>query len=75
MIAIDTNVLLRYLLQDDEKQAIQASQLILGSEKVLITDVVLIETVWTLKGRRYNLNKDKVIQVIHALFAEPNLVI
>ena len=74
MIAIDTNVLLRYLLQDDEKQAIQASQLILGSEKVLITDVVLIETVWTLKGRRYNLNKDKVIQVIHALFAEPNLV-
>jgi len=74
MIAIDTNILLRYLLQDDEKQAIQASQLILGSEKVLITDVVLIETVWTLKGRRYNLNKDKVIQVIHALFAEPNLV-
>ena len=74
MIAIDTNVLLRYLLQDDEMQALQASNLILNSEKVLITDVVLIETIWTLKGKRYSLNKEKIIQVIHALFAEPNIV-
>lgn len=74
MIAIDTNVLLRYLLQDDEMQALQASNLILNSEKVLITDVVLIETVWTLKGKRYNLNKEKITQVIHALFAEPAIV-
>ncbi|MFT7412567.1 MAG: putative nucleic-acid-binding protein [Paraglaciecola sp.] len=28
MIAIDTNVLLRYLLQDDEQQAAKASKLI-----------------------------------------------
>lgn len=57
MIAIDTNVLLRYLLQDDEEQAAKASKIILGSERVLITDVVLTETVWTLKGKRYNLTK------------------
>ena len=74
MIAIDTNILLRYLLQDDEIQAKQANKLILSSETVLITDVVLIETIWTLKGKRYNLNKEKIIQVIHALFAEPNIV-
>lgn len=74
MIAIDTNVLLRYLLQDDEQQAAKATKLILGTEKVLITDVVLTETIWTLKGKRYNIDKDKIIDVIHALFAEPNLI-
>ena len=50
MIAIDTNVLLRYLLQDDEKQANKATKLILGAESVLITDVVLTETIWTLSA-------------------------
>ena len=64
MIAIDTNVLLRYLLQDDETQAKRAADLILGTESVLVTDVVLIETVWTLKGKRYNLSKEQIIKVI-----------
>ncbi|WP_076537267.1 PIN domain-containing protein [Shewanella sp. UCD-KL21] len=73
MIAIDTNVLLRYLLQDDEKQASKASKLILGTQPVLVTDVVLTETIWTLKGKRYNLSKEQIIDVVHALFAEPKL--
>jgi predicted nucleic-acid-binding protein len=73
MIAIDTNVLLRYLLQDDEQQAAKASKLILGTVSVLITDVVLTETIWTLKGKRYNLSKEQLIDVSHSLFAEPNL--
>jgi len=50
MIAIDTNVLLRYLLNDDPKQSKKASAVIQGSQKVLITDVVLVETIWRLKG-------------------------
>lgn len=73
MIAIDTNVLLRYLLQDDAKQAAKANSLILGTEEVLITDVVLTETIWTLKGKRYGLSKEQIIDVIHALFAESNI--
>ncbi|MDI4653601.1 MULTISPECIES: PIN domain-containing protein [Pseudoalteromonas] len=73
MIAIDTNVLLRYLLQDDEKQANKAAKLILGNQPVLVTDVVLTETIWTLKGKRYTLSKEQIIDVVHALFAEPNL--
>lgn len=73
MIAIDTNVLLRYLLQDDEKQANKAAKLILGTQPVLVTDVVLTETIWTLKGKRYNLSKEQIIDVVHALFGEPNL--
>lgn len=74
MIAIDTNVLLRYLLNDDRAQSKRASELILGDTSVLITDVVLVETVWTLKGKRYNLDKEAVVNVIYSLFAEPNIV-
>lgn len=73
MIAVDTNVLLRYLLGDDQKQARRAAELIQGKGKVLVTDVVLAETIWTLKGKRYNLDKAAIVDVISALFAEPNI--
>ena len=74
MIAIDTNVLLRYLLDDDKAQARKASALINSGDKVLITDVVLAETIWTLKGKRYNLDKEAIITVVHSLFEEPSIV-
>ena len=72
MIAIDTNVLLRYLLGDDEIQSKKATKLINEFKLVLITDVVLVETIWTLKGKKYNLDKEGIIRVINALFQEPN---
>ena len=73
MIAIDTNVLLRYLIEDDESQAEKAKQLITGNQAVLVTDVVITETIWVLTGKRYKLTKDQIIDTIHALFAEPNI--
>ena len=45
MIAVDTNVLLRYLLHDDEAQAARANAVFDADETILITDVVLAETV------------------------------
>lgn len=54
MIAIDTNLLLRYLLQDDPKQSAKAAALLAGEEDVLVTHVVLSETIWTLCGKKYN---------------------
>ena len=74
MIAVDTNVLLRYLLDDDKTQSKKASALINGNEEVLITDVVLVETIWTLKGKRYGLDKEALINVIQALFEESNII-
>lgn len=40
---------------------------------MLITDVVLVETIWTLKGKRYNLERESIIKVINSLFEEPNI--
>ena len=73
MLAIDTNVLLRYLLWDDKMQAAKADKLINGFTTVLITDVVLVETLWTLKGKKYKLDKTAMINVLNSLFEEPNI--
>ncbi len=73
MIAIDTNVLLRYLLQDDEVQSKKATKLITGDNKVLVTDVVLTEVVWTLKGKKYKVSKEQLLLVVAQLFKEPNI--
>ncbi len=74
MIAIDTNVLLRYLLDDDAKQSKKALAVFARFDSILITDVVLVETIWTLMGRKYKLNKESIITVINSLFEEPNVV-
>jgi len=74
MIAIDTNVLLRYLLGDDKTQFAKASKLISSNYKVLVTDIVLAETIWTLKGKKYKLSKQEILMVIDSLFKEPNII-
>ena len=73
MIAIDTNVLLRYLLRDDEDQTARADAVFDAAETVLITDVVLVEAVWTLAGRKYRLAKPELVAVLERLFGERNV--
>ena len=73
MIAVDTNVLLRYLLHDDNAQAARADVVFDAADTVLITDVVLLETVWTLAGRKYRLDKAELVGVLEQLFREPSV--
>ncbi len=70
MIAIDTNVLLRYLLQDDPKQSKKAIEIVNGPQRVLVTDVVLTETIWTLTGKRYSVNKETVCRVVRGVLGD-----
>lgn len=74
MIAIDTNVLLRHILQDDELQSAQASDLLMSHERVLVTDIVLVESIWTLSGKKYRASRDDIIKLISDLLGEPNIV-
>ena len=73
MIAVDTSVLLRYLLHDDESQAERADAVFDGAETVLITDVVLVEAVWTLSGRKYRLAKADLVAGLERLFSDANI--
>jgi predicted nucleic-acid-binding protein len=74
VIAVDTNVLLRRLLNDDAAQAEKARRLFESEESVLITDVVLAETVWTLTGKRYRAGREQIAAVIIGLLEEHNVV-
>ena len=73
MIAIHTNVLLRHVLQDDIDQSPKASKLIEKNEQVLITDVVLVETIWTLLGKKYQANRDDIIKLVSNLLGERSI--
>ena len=73
MIAVDTSVLLRYLLHDDEVQAARADTVFNAAEPILITDVVLVETVWTLAGRKYRLARAELVATLERLFRERSI--
>ena len=63
-IALDTNVLVRLLVRDDERQFAAASRLVrqaaAGGEPVLIMLCTLLETEWVLRSR-YRLDKASVM--------------
>jgi len=49
MIAVDTNVLVRFLVRDDAKQAARAAALIQANE-IWVCKTVLLETEWVLRS-------------------------
>ena len=73
MIAVDTNVLMRYLLRDGEAQAEKVHHVSECGERILVTDVVLAETLWTLAGRRYRAAKSDLVAVVDRLLQEPTV--
>ncbi len=73
MIAVDTNVVLRYLLGDDDVQTAAAHRVFESGNSILITDVVLVECLWTLSGRKYKATKEDLIAVVDALLQESNV--
>lgn len=70
MIGLDTNVLIRYLVQDDKNQAEQASNIIERAVKkqqlIFINQIVLCELVWVL-NRAYNFGKEAIIEIIEKI--------
>lgn len=74
MIGIDTNVLLRLLLDDDATQAARITKLfdahVQAPGSALIADVVLAEAMWTL-GSVYRQPKAALVKALEALLGQP----
>ena len=70
MIGIDTNVLVRFLVRDDEHQFERARRLLKrgigGGEPVFISHLVLLETEWVLRSR-YGVTKAAIVAALNAL--------
>lgn len=77
MIALDTNVLVRFLVQDDPDQARVASEIIeqLTEEAPgFVSREVLVELVWVLE-RAYRLARAEIAGAIDGLLASTELVV
>lgn len=69
MIGLDTNVLVRYIMQDDAKQSPRATKLIEAlsdSDQGYITQIAVIELVWVLSSC-YELNREQLAQALDAM--------
>jgi predicted nucleic-acid-binding protein len=67
-IAVDTNVLVRYLTWDDETQAQKAAEVIEAADQVHVSTVVLCEVVWVLT-RAYRYNRNEIVLILERIAA------
>jgi len=78
MMALDTNVLVRFLVEDDAAQHRRAVRLIEKAsgtgEPVLVTGVVLCELVWVLTFS-YRVARPRVVDVLRQLLHARQLLI
>jgi len=67
VIGLDTNVLVRYLTQDDATQARKVDVFLTAAieegSRLYVDDIVLCETVWVLRGA-YRLGKPAIAEIL-----------
>ncbi len=84
MIALDTNALVRLIVEDDKKQALEVRRLVEKAEKtgepIFILTEVLIETVWVFQSI-YECSREEIHQFLKKLvrtevfvFSDPDVV-
>src|SRR5690242_7037755 len=76
MIGIDTNILVRFLVQDDDEQFARAQKLIRREankdDPVFISHLILLEAEWVL-SRRYKLKKAEILAAFSDLLSAVEL--
>jgi predicted nucleic-acid-binding protein len=65
-IVADTNLLLRFVLNDDQVQYKKALDVMEQAEAVIVTNLALCELVWVLRSR-YGVTRENIIAVITRL--------
>ncbi len=78
MIGLDTNVIVRYLAQDDARQAAIATRLIEGSlsaeARGFVSIITLAEAVWVMTSN-YRVARTAVADIVEGLLTAPQLAI
>ena len=77
MAALDTNVLIRYLVQDDERQLAAASRLVRrcveANEALFVPISVALELEWVLRSN-FKFSKAEIIETLSGLLASDELI-
>jgi predicted nucleic-acid-binding protein len=73
MIAVDTNLLVRVVMGDDEAQTAASLRVLQGDEPVLLLNSVLLETAWALKSV-YGIPPGEIADVLQDILRIPTVV-
>ena len=76
MIAADTNLLLRAIVDDDPKQGAIARRWLSVNERqgILVDHIVLVEMVWVLRAR-YAQPREEIVRVLELLLATGGIIV
>ena len=77
MIGLDTNVLVRYIMQDDAKQSLKATKLMESltvDEPGFVSLVSVVELGWVLSSS-YDLDREQVARAIELLLRTKTVVV
>jgi predicted nucleic-acid-binding protein len=73
-ITVDTNILVRAVVRDDEKQARSASKILKEAELIAVSLPCLCEFVWVLR-RVYNFGQQDISSALEALLNASNVAV
>ena len=71
MIAVDTNVVVRYLVKDDDAQSARARDILQGAA-IFISPTVVLECAWVLRSL-YGFSHRQVVGALEAFCGTPNV--
>ena len=74
MIAVDTNILVRYVTNDDLVQSRQAKALLENAQAIFISKTTLLEVEWVLRSA-YKLPRESILKSILTICGWPNLTV
>ena len=74
MIGLDTNVWVRYVTNDDPRQAALAVELIARCATIYVGRTVLLELEWVLRGV-YELDRDTVVRALLQILGLSNVAV
>lgn len=73
MLAVDTNVVVRYLTRDDPQEAARSKQVVDGNE-VFVATTVLLETEWVLRSS-YRFTRSQIVEALRGFAALPSITL
>jgi predicted nucleic-acid-binding protein len=71
MTAVDTNVLVRIVVNDDPAQSARAAEFLLRQDRVFLAKTVLLEVEWVLRSA-YRLGRREILAVFRGILAMGN---
>lgn len=73
-MVIDTNTVLRYLLRDNPAQFKNATNVFESGENIILTDMVIAEALYVMRGESYKKDRTQVSSALRILLQKSGVI-